>query len=51
MTSRRSLRGSDFYAWSPKQAALLRAGLAGEAEAEAIAGEIGSLGKIETANS
>jgi len=45
------LRDSGFYAWSPKQAALLRAGPAGEAEAEAIAEEIGSLGKIESANS
>jgi hypothetical protein len=47
MTSRRSLHDSDFYAWTLEQAALLRAGRAGEADLEAIAEEIESMGKTE----
>jgi hypothetical protein len=47
MTSRRSLHDSDFYAWSLEQAALLRAGRAAEADLEAIADEIDSMGKTE----
>jgi hypothetical protein len=47
MTSRRSLHDSDFYAWSLEQAALLRAGRTGEADLEAIAQEIESMGKTE----
>jgi hypothetical protein len=47
MTSRRSLHDSDFYAWSLEQAALLRAGRAGEADLQAIAEEIESMGKTE----
>ncbi len=47
MSTRRSLHDSDFYAWSPEQAALLRAGRVGEADLAAIAEEIESLGKTE----
>jgi Domain of unknown function DUF29 len=47
MTSRRSLHDSDFYAWSLEQAALLRAGRLSEADLEAIAEEIESMGKTE----
>ena len=47
MTSRRSLHESDFYAWSLEQAALLRAGRIGEADLDAIAEEIESMGKTE----
>jgi hypothetical protein len=47
MSSRSSLRESDFYAWSLEQAALLRAGRAEEADLAAIAEEIESLGKTE----
>jgi hypothetical protein len=47
MPSRQSLHDSDFYAWSLEQAALLRAGRAGEADLEAIAEEIESMGKTE----
>ncbi|HEY3621839.1 MAG TPA: DUF29 domain-containing protein [Roseiarcus sp.] len=47
MTSRRSLHDTDFYAWSLEQAALLRAGRVGEADLEAIAEEIESMGKTE----
>jgi hypothetical protein len=47
MTSRRSLHDSDFYAWSLEQAALLRAGRVGEADLDAIAEEIESMGKTE----
>ena len=47
MTSRRFLHDSDFYAWSLEQAALLRAGRVGEADLEAIAEEIESMGKTE----
>jgi hypothetical protein len=47
MTSRRFLHDSDFYAWSLEQAALLRSGRVGEADLEAIAEEIESMGKTE----
>jgi hypothetical protein len=47
MTSRRSLHDSDFYAWSLEQAALLRSGRVGEADLDAIAEEIESMGKTE----
>jgi hypothetical protein len=47
MSSRSSLRESDFYAWSLEQAALLRAGRAEEADLAAIAEEIESMGKTE----
>jgi hypothetical protein len=47
MSTRRSLHDSDFYAWSLKQAALLRAGRVGEADLAAIAEEIESMGKTE----
>ena len=43
----RSLRDSDFYAWSLEQAALLRAERAAEADLAAIAEEIESMGKTE----
>jgi hypothetical protein len=47
MPIRRSLHESDFYAWSLEQAALLRAGRVGEADLDAIAEEIESMGKTE----
>ena len=47
MMSRRSSHDSDFYAWSLEQAALLRSGRVGEADLEAIAEEIESMGKTE----
>ena len=47
MMSSRSLHDSDFYAWSLEQAALLRSGRVGEADLEAIAEEIESMGKTE----
>jgi hypothetical protein len=47
MSSRSSLRESDFYAWSLEQAALLRAGRVEEADLAAIAEEIESMGKTE----
>ena len=47
MMSRRSLHDSDFYAWTLEQAALLRARRVGEADLEAIAEEIESMGKTE----
>jgi Domain of unknown function DUF29 len=47
MTSGRSLHNSDLYAGSLEQAALLRAGRAAEADLEAIAEEIESMGKTE----
>jgi hypothetical protein len=47
MSTRRSLHDSDFYAWSLKQAALLRAGRVGEADLATIAEEIESMGKTE----
>ena len=43
----RSVRDSDFYAWSLEQAALLRAGRAAEADLAGIAEEIESMGKTE----
>ncbi len=45
--SAESLYEKDFYAWSQQQAALLRAGRAGEADLENIAEEIESMGKTE----
>jgi hypothetical protein len=47
MPTRRSLHDSDFYAWSLEQAALLRTGRVSEADLEAIAQEIESMGKTE----
>jgi len=47
MATRRSLHETDFYAWSLEQAALLRAGRLGEADLDAIAEEIESMGKTE----
>ena len=47
----RSLRDSDFYAWSLEQAALLRAGRVAEADLAAIAEEIESMDKTEKRNS
>jgi Domain of unknown function DUF29 len=47
MPTRRSLRDSDFYAWSLEQAALLRAGRVDEADLSTIAEEIESMGKTE----
>lgn len=41
------LYDKDFYAWANEQAALLRAGLLSEADIEAIAEEIESMGKAE----
>ena len=42
-----SLYETDFYAWSNRQAALLRAGKLSEADIENIAEEIESMGKTE----
>ena len=42
-----SLYETDFYAWSNKQAALLRAGKLSEADIENVAEEIESMGKTE----
>ena len=42
-----SLYDFDFYAWSNKQAALLRGGMIAEADIENIAEEIESMGKTE----
>jgi Domain of unknown function DUF29 len=42
-----SLYDTDFFAWSNKQAALLRAGKLAEADIENIAEEIESMGKTE----
>ncbi|MBV8442897.1 MAG: DUF29 domain-containing protein [Hyphomicrobiales bacterium] len=47
MPAKTSLRDRDFYAWSLEQAALLREGRVGEADLEAIAEEIESMGKTE----
>ena len=47
MPLKSSLYDKDFYAWSQEQAALLRAGKAGEADLENIAEEIESMGKTE----
>ncbi len=47
MATRRSLHDADFYAWSLEQAALLRAGRVEEADLQAIAEEIESMGKTE----
>jgi hypothetical protein len=41
------LHDLDFYAWSLEQAAILREGRVGEADLEAIAEEIESMGKTE----
>jgi Domain of unknown function DUF29 len=47
MPSKPTLYQKDFYAWSQEQAALLRAGKAGEGDLENIAEEIESMGKTE----
>jgi hypothetical protein len=47
MPAKTSLRDRDFYAWSLEQAALLRGGRVAEADLEAIAEEIESMGKTE----
>ena len=47
MPAETSLRDRDFYAWSLEQAALLREGRAAEADLEAIAEEIESMGTAE----
>jgi hypothetical protein len=47
MPAKTSLRDRDFYAWSLEQATLLREGRLAEADLEAIAEEIESLGKTE----
>jgi predicted nucleic acid-binding Zn-ribbon protein len=47
MPAKTSLRDRDFYAWSLEQAALLREGRLAEADLEAIAEEIESMGKTE----
>ena len=47
MTARRSMRDSDFYAWSLEQAALLRERRLAEADIDLIAEEIESMGKTE----
>jgi len=47
MIAKSSLYDRDFYAWSKKQAALLRAGKLQQADIEHIAEEIESMGKTE----
>ncbi|HLH50492.1 MAG TPA: DUF29 domain-containing protein, partial [Roseiarcus sp.] len=47
MVAKNSLYDRDFYAWSQKQAALLRAGKLQQADIEHIAEEIESMGKTE----
>ncbi len=47
MPAKTSQRDRDFYAWGLEQAALLREGRVAEADLEAIAEEIESMGKTE----